>query len=83
MRFPISSTTRAIAGVAGGLLMILNVIVSYTYMHVVFFGVPHFTTNTPTGRAEIEYTLSNLPLIGMGVFFIYLGARARRKARAA
>jgi hypothetical protein len=48
-------------------------------MHVVFFGAPHFTLYTPKGRSEMNYTLSSLLLIGFGVFFIYLGVRARHK----
>ena len=60
--------------------MICNVIFSYTYMHVVFFGVPHFDLNTPKGRSELGYVLSNLALLGFGAFFIYLGVRARRIA---
>lgn len=46
--------------------MICDVIFGYTYMHVVFFGVPHFALNTPMGRIEINYLLSNLVLIGFG-----------------
>lgn len=63
---PNSSTVRAVAGIAGGSLMICDVIFGYTYMHVVFFGVPHFALNTPMGRIEINYLLSNLVLIGFG-----------------
>ena len=60
--------------------MICNTIFSYTYMHVVFFGVPHFDRNTPMGRSELNYLLSNLVMVGFGAFFIYLGMRARRIA---
>jgi hypothetical protein len=35
--------------------------------------------DTPKGKAEINYALASLPLIGMGVFFLYSGVRARRK----
>ena len=77
---PNSAKFRSIAGIAGGLLMICNVIFFYTYMHVVFFGVPYFDLNTPKGRNEINYLLSNLVLLGFGAFFIYLGVRARRVA---
>lgn len=76
---PNSSTIRAIAGITGGLLIFCNVIFSYTYMHVVFFGVPHFALDTPMGRSEISYMLSNLAMIGFGAFFVYLGMRARRR----
>ena len=77
---PNSPTVRAVAGIAGGSLMICNTIFFYTYMHVVFFGVPHFALNTPMGRSEIGYTLSNLAMFGFGAFFIYLGVSARRIA---
>jgi len=81
MRFLLQNTSvgRAIAGIAGGLLMICNVIVSYTYMHVVFFGAPHFALNSPRGRNEINYALASLLLIGFGALFIYVGVRAQRK----
>lgn len=75
----IPPNVRAMAGIAGGLLMICLVAVSYTYMHIVFFGAPDFTLDTPKGRAEINYALANLPLIGFGIFFLYSGVRARRK----
>ena len=74
---PNSPKVRSVAGIAGGLLMICNVIFSYTYMHVTFFGIPHFSLDTPKGRSEINYLLSNLIMIGFGAFFIYLGMRAR------
>ncbi len=54
-------------------------IVSYTIMHVFFFGVPHFTLTTLKGRSEIGYTLSCLLLMGFGAFFIYSGKSQRGK----
>jgi hypothetical protein len=70
---------RAIAGIVGGLLLICDTVVNYTYMHIDFFGPPHLTLDTAKGRAEINYALANLLMIGMGIFFLYLGVRARRK----
>ncbi len=75
----IPSEVRAIAGIVGGLLLICNTVMDYTYMHIDFFGPPHFALDTAKGRAEINYALANLLMIGMGVFFLYLGVRARRK----
>jgi len=79
LTFPSNSPrVRSIAGIAGGLLMICNVIFSYAYMHVAFFGVPHFSLEIPKGRSQINYVLSNLVMIGFGAFFTYSGMRARR-----
>jgi hypothetical protein len=64
--------------VAAGIFMICLQVFSYTLMHAVFFGVPHFTLSTPLGRSEIAYTLSCLIAAGFGVFFIYSGTKARR-----
>lgn len=77
---PNSSKFRSIAGIAGGSLMICDAIFSYAYMHVAFFGIPHFGLRTPMGRSELNYLLSNLVLVGFGAYFIYLGMRARRIA---
>lgn len=45
-------------------------VISYTLMHVFFFGVPHLTFGTPVGRDEIGYTSANLGLVGIGLFNI-------------
>jgi hypothetical protein len=75
----IPSEVRAIAGIVGGLLLICTTAVNYTYMHIDFFGAPHFALDTPKGRAEINYALSTLLVIGMGIFFLCLDVRTRRK----
>jgi hypothetical protein len=62
----------------GGLLLIVWTIISYAWMHVKFFGVPNFAAGTAKGRAEIQYTVTNLLVIGMGAAFIYLGLKLRR-----
>jgi hypothetical protein len=73
------SKVQVMGGILGGLLLICDVIASYVYMHVVFFGMPHFAFDTEKGRSEILYALSNLLLLGFGVAFFYAGLRARRK----
>ena len=64
--------------IAAGQGLILGTIVSYGLMHVFFFGVPHFTLATRMGKGEIFYALSNLVLIGIGLYSILRGRRERR-----
>ncbi len=74
-----TSSFREKVAVAGGLLLICGSIASYVYMHVIFFGVPHFNLNTLRGRSEIGYTLSSLVLVGIGAYAILHTLRARSK----
>jgi len=39
-------------------------------MHVFFFGIPHFTTTTDMGKAEIGYALANLALACFGTYLL-------------
>jgi len=73
-----ASSFRAKAGVVGGVLLICDSIASYVYMHDLFFGVPHFTLNSPRGRNEVGYALSSLALAGIGALGIYFSIRARK-----
>ena len=70
-------TLRADNEIVAGQRVIGVAVISYTLMHVFFFGVPHFTFST--GRDEIGYTSVNLALVGLGLTQVYIGPKKRRK----
>ena len=72
-------TLRAANEIVAGQRVIGVAVISYTLMHVFFFGVPHFTFSTPMGRDEIGYTSVNLALVGLGLTQVYIGPKKRRK----
>ena len=54
----------------GGILLLCTSVGGYTLMHVFFFGIPHFTTTTDMGKAEIGYALANLALACFGTYLL-------------
>ncbi|MGI8741381.1 MAG: hypothetical protein ACR2NN_02195 [Bryobacteraceae bacterium] len=58
--------------------MIFATVGGYTFMHAVFFGVPHFTLTTAMGKAEISMAVSNLVLLGFGIWGVSRGIKDRR-----
>jgi hypothetical protein len=63
--------------IAAGKFMICLQVASYTLMHALFFGMPHFTLRTSVGRSEIAYTLAILALIAFGIHFLYPRTKTR------
>jgi hypothetical protein len=59
--------------------LIGQTLVSYTLMHVFFFGIPRFEIATEQGKLEIGYTLSNLGVTIIAAFIIGQELLKRRK----
>jgi hypothetical protein len=66
---------------AMGWFAVLTGIGGYTWMHVFFFGVPHFSLSTEGGLIEIKYALSTLAYVAICVGASLYAVRQRRKAR--